>query len=415
MEHFELRLASALENYQVTLNGILSSQCPSATQVLVLFKSRDRLQLLLDKSQYSLKVNHYETILELDQQLTVLITEASNTIETSLWVRSFNPPKSHWWWYLEKPLESARHFDWLWKGLTIAFLSFSLTFLVKLAAVFLSEGPDILGAFTIISQSTLTLLAAGGTLSKTGERGLEKFFSSQNIAKKYWGIIKLFLAITLLIMTVSVYSNLNRFSNIYLSRGKQHQENKFWSNAEKDFQRSLMLNPDNAETHFRLGLLYEEILDLEKAQMQYELATQGGNTSAKNNLAYLYIQQQRYADAFFVLNSIRNFAFSDSLGNLSFADTRAQKLAYSIRKNLGWARLGQMRFSEAAVQLNEAIRISPETGDAYCLLAQVHEQQQQLSAAINAWQNCIAFTDSDRPERDLWLEQGRQYLENNSN
>ncbi|MDB9412513.1 tetratricopeptide repeat protein [Microcystis aeruginosa] len=41
------------------------------------------------------------------------------------------------------------------------------------------------------------------------------------------------------------------------------------SSAEEDYQRALSLNPDDAEAHFNLGLLYEELQDFDLARKEY--------------------------------------------------------------------------------------------------------------------------------------------------
>ena len=87
-------------------------------------------------------------------------------------------------------------------------------------------------------------------------------------------------------------------------------------------------------------------------------------------------------------------------------------MRYDLYKNLGWARLGQARYDEALVALQEAIKLADEEAPAYCLLAQVLEAEESQGEALDdAWETCLRYADSSRPDEDLWLGLARQHFE----
>lgn len=97
-----------------------------------------------------------------------------------------------------------------------------------------------------------------------------------------------------------------------------------------------------------------------------------------------------------------------------------QKANYAIYTNLGWANLGLKNYSEAKVLLNRAITIYQNyldkldqskdkneryerKGKAYCLLAQVAEDQNNKIEALQYWQNCIQYANRRYPEEYIWV------------
>lgn len=167
--------------------------------------------------------------------------------------------------------------------------------------------------------------------------------------------------------------------------------------ALSDFSKALELDPNFAETHYNLGSLYEDLHDFERAATEYRLAMLGGLAAAYNNLARLYILQKDYASAVDLL-----------LKGLKLAEHDAEK--YALRKNLGWARLGQNRYREAKAELMTAIDLDGEQAPAYGLLAQVLEQLGEKAEALVAWENCLRYASSYRPDEDAWIDLARQRL-----
>lgn len=166
--------------------------------------------------------------------------------------------------------------------------------------------------------------------------------------------------------------------------------------AREYFRQAIYFKPDYPEAHYNLGLLYEEWLDFERAQEEYELAAKGGLDAAHNNLSRSYIRDGNYTAAVYWLKRGLELA-------------QDEKVRYYMLKNLGWARLGQARYAEAESHLREAIRLNPDRAPAYCLLAQVREKQNQ-SEAHSAWEKCLKYADSRNPDEEVWIGMAREEL-----
>ena len=87
-----------------------------------------------------------------------------------------------------------------------------------------------------------------------------------------------------------------------------------------------------------------------------------------------------------------------------------QTVKYALLKNLGWAQLELKNYIEAISLLQEAIALNSDKAPAYCLLAQVQEAQANSQQALDNWQNCLAYAESEKPDEYLWLSIAREKL-----
>lgn len=184
---------------------------------------------------------------------------------------------------------------------------------------------------------------------------------------------------------------------IYNDRGLENYLAERLPQAVSDFTKALELDPNFAETHYNLGSLYEDLRDFDRARSEYRLAMLGGLTAAYNNLARLYILETDYTPAVDLL-----------LKGLKLAEHDAEK--YALRKNLGWARLGQGRYAEAKAELLTALDLDGKQASAYGLLAQALEGLGEKVEALVAWENCLRYASSYRPDEDTWIDLARQHL-----
>lgn len=191
--------------------------------------------------------------------------------------------------------------------------------------------------------------------------------------------------------------NQEKAADIYNDRAVENYLAAQLPQALSDFSKALELDPNFAETHYNLGSLYEDLRDFERAAAEYRVAMLGGLAAAYNNLARLYILQKDYAAAVDLL-----------LKGLKVAEHDAER--YALRKNLGWARLGQNRYPEAKAELITAIDLNGEHASAYGLLAQVLEKLGEDTEALVAWENCLRYASSYRPDEDAWIDLARQSL-----
>jgi Tfp pilus assembly protein PilF len=392
----DLDLESAIQQYAAALAGFIpptaasaphalepappeavaSTTQPSETQVLTILMARDRVQAALAS-----RLTAPHTPIHLSENLSQLnpldqilkkqaIFIAPHTQSTD-WRTSFNPDPNAWWWFLEAPKGVwSDRLDWLWSAASITCLTVSLGLIGDIAPRFLTGTPDTLGAFTVSAQSILTLLAAGGALTKTGQEALKRGLKQSHCPEKYWPALGFTGSVVLVLGLLTFRQSLPQFATtFYTQPGVKSYQDGDWSTAEAQFNRAIKLNAEDTQAHFQLGNLSEDLQLPDQACPQYQLAIQGGEPAAINNLARLNIRKKDYSSAVaLLLKALEN-------------DVKQPfdiKTKHAILKNLGWARLKQANYSDAEARLNEAINLETknqfnrdEIADTHCLLAQV--------------------------------------------
>jgi len=380
---------------------------PSSAQVLRVLIARDRVNSVLEERTTSANSSPpsseiLDKLSQLDQALREKATKISFYTESADWRASFHPNEKAWWWFLEAPktLWSDR-FDWLWSGVSVTCLTISLGLIGDIAPRFLTGTPDSFGAFTVSAQSVLTLLVAGGALTKSGQESLTRLLKTLNIPEKYWHELGAIASLLVVFGLFNFRQALPQIATtVYTNPGIESRKKGDWSTAEEKFNRAIKLNADDAQAHFQLGNLYEDMQMSDMARPQYQLAIQGGIPGATNNLARLDILKKDYSGAVSLL--------------LKALDTDKKqpldpKIKYIILKNLGWARLMQKNYPDAEAKLLEAIGLQSslklekyDIADPNCLLAQVMEAQGNKKAALLKWKICNQYANITIPEQDEW-------------
>jgi tetratricopeptide (TPR) repeat protein len=403
------RLEQAIQRYSASIDS-LPPDVVSSAEVLDVLTARDEVKAALeDTTQTSGK--NLDTIHQLDGVLksrAETISQYRKTASQSAdWQASFNPTPEAWWWALEPPQQKwTDRFDWLWSAGSVTCLTISLGLLGDISTRFLAGGPDTFGALTISTQTVLTLLAAGGTLTKAGQEAVKRTATNLKIPQHYWHEVSIGASGLVLLSLVGLRLSLPNIATLYSNWGQNNFEQGDWSSAEENYKRALQLNPDDAEAHFRLGRLYEDLQNLDGARTEYKLAMPGNIPLAYSNLARLNILKKDYPGAVNLLLKI-----------LEPPEDKKIKIEplekYLILKNLGWARLKQKDYAEAKVQLEEAIALkeSPQLRDKlkeniaapHCLLAQVYQAQNNKSAASDQWSYCLGNANRGNPDEDSWV------------
>jgi tetratricopeptide (TPR) repeat protein len=179
-------------------------------------------------------------------------------------------------------------------------------------------------------------------------------------------------------------------------------------NAAKNYLRiSLFFNPKNDASRSVMGNIYEDFQNYNQAKKQYRIASfQGGNLSACNNLARLYITQDkeyRKAENYLYATCLHS-AEKNSLGHLY------------ILKTLGLSLWKQGKYQQAEDKLRQAMHIDREhvkahNAGVYCLLAKVLQEGGDTSLeTTRLWHLCQEYTDPDIPEERKWRQQAREIL-----
>jgi tetratricopeptide (TPR) repeat protein len=382
---------------------------PIAPFVLAVLNHRDRIQKALETDVSIPNGNLLHTLIELDRKLQDQATAIAPFTQSADWRASFNPDPKAWWWFLEMPKKGwCDRLDWLWSAVTITGLTVSVGLLTDIAPRFLTGGPDSIGAIAVSAQSILTLFAAGGALTKAGQEGLKRSLEKINLPQKHWHTAGAASAVLLAVSFFSFRQSLPWIAaNWYTNPSKESRKQGDWGLAEEQLQRAIKLNADDAEAHFQLGNLYEDLQQKDKALPQYQLAIQGGNTTAINNLARLYILKKDYsASVSLLLKAIAQ-------------ETQyplEPPIKHAVLKNLGWARLKQKNYPDAEAQLEEAIALETkksqpyEIAESHCLLAQVLEAQGDKKEALSKWKICNQNANITIPEQDEWAAIAQQRL-----
>ena len=395
------RLDHVLEGYEAKLAGIEElSPNLSEAQIIDVLVVRDEVRFALtDKTKDP--TASLLALTKLDKRLKKQAGIITAAIELANWRASLNPPKEAWWWSLETiaPPHIAKRFDWVWSALAILCFTISFSLIADISTRFLSGGPDTLGTFAVFSQAVLTLLAAGGTLTKAGQMTIEHILASLKIPSHFRQEMKLGFAFVLLLVLIGLHRSLPAIAVNYNNAGLEHQHTGELTSAKFNYERALKLNPDYVNAHYNLGLLYEDLGDFENARTEYLVAVGGGLDAAYNNLARLYILDGNYTAAIPLL-----------LSGLELA--KDEYVRYDMLKNLGWARLEQSRFAEAETRLRTAITLKDDKAPGHCLLAQALEGQGNLDGALSEWDSCLKYANGYNPDEDVWINLARKSLTN---
>lgn len=184
--------------------------------------------------------------------------------------------------------------------------------------------------------------------------------------------------------------------------------------AWKNYQKAFKIQPEEAIIAYNLGILAEDLGELEKAKEYYQIAMgdkgKVGGLAANNYARLLIFNKLEYEEANKLLLSVLNQAENE-------------RVKSNIYKNLGWANLELARlqipdrYPEAAKYLQiaesylqKAINLNGDRSTPHCLLAQVLEEKQQTKIALESWQKCRDLSSEKLPEVEVWQWQARQRL-----
>lgn len=408
------QLDTTLEYYKTAIDKLKAAGTSTDTeQVLEVLNARNVVQVALKDATF-ISTSRLKQLLELDAELRKQAGQINKVIKAeqfALWRESIHLPAEAWWWRLENlsPPHKWNSLDWLWKGLVVAGWTANLSLLINIATRFFSGGAGLLGASAVILPSILALLQASSELTKAGKEGFDKLLTKLNIPQHLQEEAKLGSTLLMTIFLLGFWLALPSISQLYNRNGLNNYQQGKLGAAEQDYLKAISLDADNADAHYNLGNLYEDLQDFEKARKHYQIAVGSDVPDAYNNLARLYIQDKKYSQARALL---QNGLVKANEQNSS------PEVRYSLFKNLGWVRFEQGRYEEAQQTLQAAIGIAnnPEvakyignTGAAHCILAQVTERQKQPTA-LEQWHKCCEQGSTLNADEDAWLHLAQQKL-----
>ena len=365
-------------------------------KILAALLARDQIQKALHNSEPPASQLFLE-LHQADERLKKLATAIQRNGKLEAWRTTQHAPTEAWWWYLQSPSTALERYDWLWDALALLCLTVTLALLVNIVPRFIDGGPDALGTFAVVLQSALAMLAAGGALTRFGREALEKVWRGLGIPQKLWQVLKFGLAGLVLFIIFVFHRSLPQIAVSYNASGVAHYQAGRLASAQFDFVRALKLDPDNPQTHYNLGSVYEDLGEMEKARAEYRVAMAAGSVAAHNNLGRLLIFGDKPNDAIPIL--LRGWQ-----------NATDPEVKYDLKKNIGWARVKQKAYDEALIVLQEAVSLAPNRAPAHCLLAQTLDGQNKNTEAFAEWEKCNALADPTRPDEDAWLLLARQRL-----
>lgn len=201
---------------------------------------------------------------------------------------------------------------------------------------------------------------------------------------------KLGFVASLLLGLAIVWSNLPKVAVVCNNWGLDNYSAERLEIAKFFYKCAFFVQSDYAKPHYNLGLVYEKQQKIDLARSEYEIAVQGKNVSAHNNLARLNI----------ILD--KNYIAAVDLLQKGLQLEPDAEVKYTILKNLGWALKEQTRYTEAETYLREAIKLKNAQASAHCVLAQVIEAQGNKQKALMEWEKCRIYPASNTPEEKVW-------------
>lgn len=416
MKDFET-IKAAVDNYQSAIDSLTENSSESSLQKAL--SDRQQIELLLRQEKVvAAGLIEYLTTLDLDLEThrsRILPTE--NIEELEDWHKIVQASLTETWWQGIEVITPKwwEKLDWFWSILTLIFLTISISLTADAASRFLSGGFDILSALTIAVPSLLALLTSGA-LTKAGKDARKYLFTLIGIPSNRWEIITVSLSLLLLVGLALFHQSYGCIATQFNQKGVNHYEAHRFDSALSDYQRAIALQPNYAEAHYHLGLLYEDLQKLPEAKTEYQLAIENGSDSpsslpvlkARNNLGRLHLLEKKYNLAVPPLLGLKHF-FAQQQPK---ASKESQKLKYDLNKNMGWAQLGLSNTTVAQSFLNKAIKLSDQKAASYCLRAQVYEQQNKQTQALQDWRACLSRKSNlqTNPEEYQWKNTAREKL-----
>ena len=295
------RLDRAVDRYEKAIAAIeMAAKDLSVELVLDVLTARNAVQAALEDKSQPNPGRLIRAVKELDARLKTQTNYINQVTKLAEWQAILNPPQKEWWWLLDPitPKPWRDRFDWLWRFFSLILLTASLAFVADISTRVLSGGPDLAGVFGVIAPTVLTLLAGQGALTQNGREGIEYVLTSFKVNKSLWDEFICLAAGLLLGSLILFWFSMPLIADKhYIKLGDKAYEAGLFIPAEKNYNRALKLNPENTEVYYKLGELYQDLPDYNKAIENYEIAWKGNHLKAADEISSLYLKQKKYNQA----------------------------------------------------------------------------------------------------------------------
>jgi tetratricopeptide (TPR) repeat protein len=345
-------LDQAIAHYQSAVSAvelILAESAAVGSEDLFALK-KDVLELLIARDTVEqqrqaiaiqgIRGSTYILLLDLDERLGKLGGAIAAHLPLEDYRKSLKPPESSWWWFFSSPGTSAkvhRHdrFDWAWNALTVVFLVLSTSFATNTAKAFSTQGFDLLGTFSTISQGAGLALVAGGVLTDKGKRVAENILHSLKIPPHFYAEATCGFSLTILGTTAVINGNLPAIGDLYYSWAETNRQRGDLTTALSQYQRALQFTPENSKLHVAMGRVAEAQGDLKIAQTHYENGRQMNDPAAISGLGRVLILQSLEEAGWTARIDEKVARRADLLLDAAFGKTSDQGMLTDIYINYG--------------------------------------------------------------------------------
>ncbi|MFH1007990.1 MAG: tetratricopeptide repeat protein [Candidatus Latescibacterota bacterium] len=173
-------------------------------------------------------------------------------------------------------------------------------------------------------------------------------------------------------------SKLSETIRTHYNLGVTYQKQGQLSQAMKEYEKVVQLDPSNVEAHNNLGLIHKDMGELDAAMAEYQkaISINPDHWKAHHNLGVVYYLKGDLEKA----SSEYKSALGLNPGDLA------------IHNNLGLIFKKQGRFPEAKEMFLKALTIDPSHPETYYNLALTMEQAKDFSGAVSSYLKFIRFS-----------------------
>ncbi|OCR02041.1 hypothetical protein BCD67_07655 [Oscillatoriales cyanobacterium USR001] len=193
------------------------------------------------------------------------------------------------------------------------------------------------------------------------------------------------------------------------NRGFECYINGELTEAKKQFELALKINPDHAASYYNQAWNYEQVGDFDRAIKLYQAAALNGLPAAYCNLARLHIiEEKKYDLAVNICGRGLALVQEDTVETNKIVE--AALLTY-----LAWAWINQGRDEEALEKLQKALELQNDRSLTHALRAAALDNLGQRTEALEAWKNYInKYPQCNYRDKDVWMAKARQRLKEQS-
>lgn len=189
------------------------------------------------------------------------------------------------------------------------------------------------------------------------------------------------------------------------NRGFELYINGHLSQAKKEFDLAIKIQPDHAASYYNLAWSYERFGDFNHAIKLYRKAASHGLAAAYCNLVRLHIvEDKKYDLAVDICGQGLKLVKEDTVETDKIV--KAALLTY-----LSWAWIELGLYEEALEKLQEALELDSDRASTHALMAQALENLGHRTEAEEAWKNYVNnYPKCDSRDKGVWMGMARKRL-----